>query len=134
MACSDPRAVVAVKVFVKQDQVSPVRIGLKFLDTAIDWSAAIFVLKEDPGQPPRNLRRHFPQRHHMARAGGALDLVLLTEVVVILLQRLDYEKVDRKPDGTSPVRVSSKQSGARFGRLVVNAVLLAAHVKHIRII
>src|SRR5215510_2357400 len=98
MACSDPRAVVAVKVFVKQDEVSPVRIGLKFLDTAIDWSAAIFVLKEDPRQPPRNLRRDFPQGHHMTRARRALDLVLFTEVVVKLLQRLDYEKVDGKPD------------------------------------
>src|SRR5262245_56059024 len=121
MACSHSLSGVAVKVLVKQDQVSPVRIGLKFLDTAIDGSATFLVLKEDPRQPPRNLGRNFPQSHHMTRARGTFDLVLFTEVVVILLQRLDYKIVDGKPDGASPVRVSSKQSGTRFGGLVANA-------------
>ena len=48
-----------------------------------------------------------------------------------LLQRLDQQIVDRKPDRAAPVRVAAEQSGARFGRLVVHAVLGAVHVEHV---
>src|SRR3982750_4095429 len=58
MAGAEPRAVVAVEVFVEQQQVAPVRVLLELCRRAVDRPAAIRVLGEDAGQPPRNLLGH----------------------------------------------------------------------------
>ena len=42
-----------------------------------------------------------------------------------LLQRLDQEIVDRKPDRSAPIRIASKQTGAGLRRFVVHAMFMA---------
>ena len=51
MTRADAGAVVAVEVFVKQDVVPPVRVGLKLFSTAVDGPPAVFVAQEDSDQP-----------------------------------------------------------------------------------
>ena len=43
MACPEARAVIAVKIFMKQDMIAKMRIGLKFFGRAKYRTVAIFV-------------------------------------------------------------------------------------------
>src|SRR5579859_7298211 len=45
---------------------------------------------------------------------------------------LDQKKVYREPDGAAPVGVAAEKAGGRFRRLVINLVIYAGHVQHIR--
>jgi len=51
--------------------------------------------------------------------------------MVILLQRLDDQIVDRKPDWTPPVRISAKKPRLRLTRLIINPVFCSIDVKSI---
>ena len=124
MACTDAGAIVAMKVFVEKKQVAPVRIRLKFLCTAVHCTASILVALIDSCHPVDNLLAHFKQVHLHSRAGGALYLELIAVVVMKLLQRLDQQKVHRKPDGTAPVRVAAFQFVNRLGGLVTDGTAI----------
>src|SRR5438105_206246 len=50
------------------------------------------------------------------------------------LQRFDQQVVKRKPYRTAPVRIASKQLGVRFGRLVIDPMLLPVHIQDERMI
>ena len=56
------------------------------------------------------------QVHHAARAGRALDLQLVAVEVVVALERLDQQVVDRKPDRPAPVGVAAEQPGVATRR------------------
>ena len=62
MACTDPGAVVAMKIFVKQQVVPPVRISLKQLRRTEHGTPSVVVAKEDADEPPGQLCRHLPER------------------------------------------------------------------------
>ena len=55
MAGAEPRAVVAVEVFVEQDVVAPVGIGLELLRAAVHRPPAVLVAQEDPREPVGDL-------------------------------------------------------------------------------
>ena len=55
MAGPQAGTIVAVKVFVEQDMVAPVRIALKLLRAAIDRSSSLLVATENGLQAGRNL-------------------------------------------------------------------------------
>ena len=96
-----------------------------FVEIAEYRPAALFVLQEDAGQAAREFGRHFPQVHHVPEPVGNSTLKSVAQVVMELLQRLDQQKIHREPDRSAPVGVAAEQSGGRFGRLVVHAMLAA---------
>ena len=49
---ADAGTVIAVKIFVEQDQITPLRIVLKFLGTTEHWPRAFAIAQEDTRQPP----------------------------------------------------------------------------------
>ena len=51
---------VAVKIFVKQNQIAPIRIVLKFFNGPIERSPPVFIPQENVRQRTRNFRAHFP--------------------------------------------------------------------------
>src|SRR5439155_26516778 len=55
MAGAKAGAVVAVEVFVEQDEIAPVRVFLELPRAAVDRPPAILVLEEHVRQPARNL-------------------------------------------------------------------------------
>src|SRR5579872_1593886 len=59
-------AVISVEVFVKQNVVFPVRIGLEFLCTSIDRSSAGFVTQKDPCQSSGDFPGDLKQIHQLA--------------------------------------------------------------------
>ncbi len=52
--------------------------------------------------------------------------------MVKLLECLDNEKIDGKPDRTAPVRIAAKQAGRRLGRFVTDFVHGATNFQAIR--
>ena len=51
-----------------------------------------------------------------------------------LLQRLDEQVVDRKPNRPAPVGVAAEEPAVRFGRLVIDAVLFSVDHQTIRMV
>ena len=49
------------------------------------------------------------------------------------MQRFDQQVVDRKPDRPAPVGVATKKPALGLGRLIVDGVRLAIHMKLVRI-
>src|SRR5258708_675001 len=68
VARAQSRSCVSMKIFVKQNQIAPQRIFLKFLVCAIHWPMATFVAQKNMSQQSRDLRAYVPQRHLPARA------------------------------------------------------------------
>src|SRR5262249_2643371 len=134
MTRPDAGAVVAVKVFVKPNQIVPMRIGLELLVHPKDWTASAFIAKKDTSEPAGQLRGHFPQRHHLPRARRTLDSVIFAQVMMKLLQRFNDQIIYRKPDRASPIRVAAEQVRAGLRRLVVDAVLASVHLQRVRTI
>ena len=62
VAGADAGAVVAVEIFVKGNQVAPVRIALKFFRAAENRAPSVFILKKDACQPLRDFAGGFPER------------------------------------------------------------------------
>src|SRR5262245_48392747 len=113
MAGAKPRAVVSVEIFEEQNQISPVFIALKLFDRAVDRSAPGSTAHEKMDQSPRQLLADIPQIHHFSRPCRVFDLeivavTIVSEELVILLQRFDDQEVDREPDRPAPVRVASE--------------------------
>src|SRR5262245_35491355 len=139
MTGAKPRAVVAVEVFEEVNQVAPVFVALKFFYTAVYGPAPIFSTQEEFDQPPRQLLADLPQVHHLSRPGWAFDyevvvVAIVSEVLVILLQRFDNQEIDREPHRPAPIGVAAEQPGLRFRRLVIDSVLDALDVDPIRIV
>src|SRR5207248_11701723 len=77
--------------------------------------------------PPGELPRDLAEIHHSPGAGRTLDTQAVTVEVVITLERLDEEVIDREPDGAAPVGVAAEERGVGFGRCIVDPVLLPIH-------
>src|SRR5271169_6674554 len=64
VASADARAVVAVEVFVKREQVAPVWITLELLRAAKHRAPPVAVAQEDARQALRDLDSNLPQAEH----------------------------------------------------------------------
>src|SRR6516225_10446188 len=106
----DAGAIVAMEVLVEQEIVPPVRISLEFSGAAKNRPAAAPVLQEDAGQAIGDLVRHLVQVHDIARTGRALDFEVVAVIGVVVQQRADYQRIDRHPDRTAPVRVPAEHA------------------------
>jgi hypothetical protein len=60
MARADASAVIAVEIFVKEHQVSPVRIALERLGAAVHRASTVGSTEEEVGETTRQLRGHVP--------------------------------------------------------------------------
>src|SRR5712664_2622830 len=134
MACADPGAVVAVKVFVEKDEVAPVRVALKKLGAARYGPAAFRIAEKNMNEPPGNFRGDLPEIGFAAGMRGALNFEIFPEVVVKFLERFHKQIVDRKPNRPAPVRISAEQARRGFGRLVIDAVRISVHVNFVRMV
>ena len=135
MAGADARTVVAVEVFVEQHQVAPVRIRLIARVAAVHRPLAVGIPQERCASAAAKSRPPLPTAScKFPEPVGHSTLKSSPEVVMELLQRFDQQVVHREPDRPAPVRVAAEQAGARFGRLVVHAILRAVHRQHVGVI
>src|SRR2546428_7816945 len=131
---AQPGASLAVKIFKKAHQISPVRIALKFFDRAAHRAASVFVAQKDAAQRPRKLRRNLPERQLAPRAGREFYLQFIAKIVMKSLQGLDDQEIHREPHRTSPIGVPAKCAGARLCRLVTDPVFVSHHAQSVRMI
>src|SRR5215470_14419088 len=87
MARSYARTIVAMKVFIKWNEVPPLPIVLKEFLIPTHRTAPITSAQKDTDQPPRDLRGHLPQVGFCPRMRRALHFEVLTIIMVKLLER-----------------------------------------------
>src|SRR6516162_10006095 len=102
MAGADSRTVIAVEVFVEQDQIPPVRIALEFFAAAIH-RPRLALAGENANEAAGELTAHLLQVHETPGAGGTLHPEVRPEIAVPAVERVDQDQVHGQPDGTAPV-------------------------------
>jgi len=74
MACAESLAGFAVKIFVKEHKVAPVRIVGETRVAAVARAAPAGVGEKDAGEARAKFKGNLTEVHHAPRSGGALDL------------------------------------------------------------
>src|SRR5262249_22054464 len=74
MTGADAAAVVAMKVFVEEDEIFPVRVVLEFFDWSVHGTRAICVGEKNRRKTAGNLLSNFPECQKFSRTCRALDL------------------------------------------------------------
>src|SRR6516225_7463454 len=85
VACSNSRAVIAMKVFMELNEVAPLRVALKFAQTAVDGPAPRVISKENPDKAAREFGRYFPKICQMSRPIRALGPDVAAKEIMKLL-------------------------------------------------
>src|SRR4051794_41925439 len=101
---------------------------------AVTGAPAAGARQKDTAEPCGELRRDLLEIQVASRARRAFDAQRVTVIVVITLERLEHEVVQREPDRTAPVRVPTEQSRRRVTGRVFDAMLGAVHLETIRLV
>src|SRR5712664_3154761 len=128
MAGADSGPVVAMKIFVEQDEVAPMRIALKEIDAACNRPAAVRITQKDVCEPPGNFGRYLPEIRFVAGMRWTFHFEIFAVVVMKLLQRFHQEIINRKPDRSAPVRISAEKARRGLRRLVFEPAHLSIHM------
>src|SRR5271155_704745 len=134
MAGPQSCAVISVEVFIEQQEILPMRIGLEFLRSSVHRPPARGISQKDPGQSIGNFPGYLEQVHQVARTGGTLNLEAVAVIQEIRQQSADEHRVYRHPNGTSPVGVATVHACVGFGGKIVDAVLLTFDRNNIRML
>src|SRR5262245_10748966 len=92
---AEPAAGVAVVVFMEQDVVLEMRIGLHLLVAAEDGAASLVVAPEDADEAAAQVIGNLLQRYLAAGADRTFDPELVAIEVVVLVEALDEQIVER---------------------------------------
>ena len=82
MTGSDAGSIIPMEIFIEPDEVTPMRVFLKFLNPTKDRSTPRLITQKDTGQTARKLPRHLFKGQHIAWAGGKLHFEWLTVKMV----------------------------------------------------
>jgi len=134
MARAESPAGVAVKIFVKEHKVAPVRVVGEARVAAVARAAPAGVGEKDAGKARAKFKGDLTQVHHAPRSGGAFDLKAVSIEMVIAFESLEDEEVYREPDRPTPVRVAAEEASSGFAGVIVDAVLDSTSVEDIRIV
>src|SRR5262249_45104705 len=89
MAGAEALAGVAMEVFVKQDQVPPMRILAPTRVLSVARAPPGRIGKEDRRQPPSQFPRDFLEREFAIGAGRAGDAEVIAIIVMVTFERFD---------------------------------------------
>src|SRR6516165_11761558 len=131
MASAEAGAVVAVEVFIEQDEIPPMRILLKLPCSPVNRPPLVLVVEKDVVRPVRKLLSDLIQCHLPARASGTFHPEIIPIIDVILQQSTDDQAVNGHPDGSTPVGIATEHSRVRLRRQIVHPVFLATDAKYI---
>ena len=105
MRGSQSPPVVAVKVFVKEDKVLPVRVRTVQPAASVAGPFPGSIGKEEFGQTTRKLAGHLIKIHADAGPRRTLYGERIAVKVVVALKRFEQKVIDGEPDGTTPIGV-----------------------------
>jgi hypothetical protein len=134
MARAESLAGFAVKIFVKQHKVAPVRVVGEARVAAVARAAPAGVGEKDAGETRAKFKGDLTKVHHTPRSGGAFDLEAVSIEMVVTFESLEDEEVYREPDRPTPVRIAAEEASSGFARVLVDAVFDSTNVEDIRII
>src|SRR5882724_9420431 len=134
MAGSHSGSRVTMEVFVKEDQITPVRVSLELFEIPEHRATTSLILQEYVRHTARQFSRYLPQGHHLSRPGWELDLEIVSEVVMELLERLDQQVIHWEPDRTAPIGVAAEQPSRRLAWLVVDPMLHVLRGELVRVV
>jgi hypothetical protein len=79
MACPDTGTIVAMEVFVEEDEVPPMRIGLAFSFAAAYGTSSVIggILQEYGIKPSAQFSSDLVEGQHFARTGGTFDFEII---------------------------------------------------------
>src|SRR3954469_23885762 len=96
------RAVVAMKIFMEQQTIAPVWIGVHSGVIAEYGAPSVLIARVNADKPLLQFRSDLGQCHHAARAGRAFDLEVIAEIPIENLQTFDHQIIERHPDRATP--------------------------------
>src|SRR4030095_11800164 len=134
MTRAEPLAGFAVKIFVKEHKVAPVRVVDEARVAAVARAASAGVGEKDAGAARAKSKGALMKVHHAPRSGGAFDLEAVSIEMVVAFEGLEDEEVYREPDRPAPVRVAAEETSSGFAGVIVDAMLDSTGVDDIRII
>ena len=76
--------VVAVKLLIKQEVITPVRVIWKLSSTTVNRAIPVLIFQEDTSEPAANLFSHLIPRNSLSRTGGALTGELTAKIQGVL--------------------------------------------------
>ena len=112
--------IIGVKVFKEEEIIFEMRIGRQFRMTLEHWPLAVWADQKNRGDPARYLVGHGFEGEHLTRARWAFDEEIVAIIMVKLADGFDEEKVNRHPDGASPVGISAEDPIMGFGGPVID--------------
>src|SRR5947199_10698277 len=127
VARADPPAGVAAEELGEGDEVAPVGIVAEARVVPLAGAAAVGIRDEEAREPAVELLRDLTETHEAPRAGGTLDAQVVAVEVVVALERLGEQVVQREPHRAAPVGVAPEETGVRLGGRVVDLVLMPVH-------
>src|SRR2546428_13801993 len=120
-----PAARLCVETLMEQGEAAPARIIRQQRIAAGEGPPTRYIGQEDARETRLDESGDLLQVHPPARADGALDAQTVTVEVVIALQRLDQQVVQREPDRPAPVGVAAEKTGAGFpGHVIATEFLV----------
>ena len=134
MARAESLAGFAVKIFVKEHKVAPIRVVSEARVAAVARAAPAGVAEKDAGETRAKFKGNLTEVHHAPRSGGAFDLEAVSVEMVVAFEGLEDEEVYREPDRPTPVRVAAEEASSGFAGVIVDPVFDSTCVHDIRII
>src|SRR5580704_262300 len=122
----------SVEIFVEQDQVLPMRIGGVSQVITVARPSPFMVFDKQTDEPAGNFVCHLLKVHENTRPGGAFDFEVIPVKIIVSLQSLHDQIVDRKPDRSSPVGVSTEKMSVPFAGNIIDAVFTAVGAENVR--
>src|SRR6185503_15680259 len=102
MACAQSCPVITLKIFIKEQVITPMRIALEFFCSSIERAAPMLVAHENARQAIADFLTHFKEIHELSRTRRALNLEIITIIKIELEQRPNQQGVHGQPDGSAP--------------------------------
>ena len=112
--------IIRVKVFKEEEIIFEMRIGRQFGMTLEHGALAVCADEKKRGDPARQLVGHSFKGEHLTRARWAFNEEIVAIIMVKLADGFDEEKVNRHPDGASPVGIPAEDPVMRFGGPVID--------------
>src|SRR5262249_48691055 len=117
-----------------QDVILPVGVFLELLHSPINRAVPLLITQENAAKPATQFLRYVEQRHVFAGPGWALNLKIVSVVLVQIQKRAQDQSVHRHPHWPTPIRIASEHACVRLGRKVIDSVFLSTHVEHKRML
>lgn len=121
-----------MEVLMKKHQFLKTRLITRRRLAAVTGPRSVFTLHEERGETCFQFSGDLLERHHLPRTRGTFNFKSVAVVLMVSSQRLYENKINREPDRTSPVAVTTEHTRPGHARFVRYGMALAIEFENIR--